>query len=97
MNTEEHYQSDESLYMIAEKLGLNAWEFDIFKRVVRCRKKGQFRDDLRKIKNTADIYLHEFKSSDLVKSPNNLESEIDTVLQKGVNVYTTKKGDLKNG
>lgn len=55
-----HYDnSNGSLFSLAEQLGLNHWEFDILKRLVRCRKKGQFKEDLQKIKDTCDIYLKE--------------------------------------
>lgn len=61
-NPQSHYDnSSGSLFKIAEELGLNHWEFDIFKRLVRCRKKNQFEQDLQKIKDTVDIYLNEFK------------------------------------
>ena len=57
-----HYNnSNGSLFQLAEQLGLNHWEFDILKRLVRCRKKGQFKEDLQKIKDTCDIYLQEYK------------------------------------
>jgi len=59
---DEHYNNDNgSLYLFAEQHELNAWEFDILKRVVRCRKKGQFKDDLEKTKRVIDLYLSEFK------------------------------------
>ena len=59
-NPQSHYDnSSGSLFKIAEELGLNHWEFDIFKRLVRCRKKNQFEQDLQKIKDTVDIYLKE--------------------------------------
>ena len=61
-NPQPHYNNKNgSLYKIANDLGLNHWEFDIFKRLVRCRKKNQFKEDLQKIKDTIDIYLNEFK------------------------------------
>lgn len=57
-----HYDNTNgSLYKIATDLGLNHWEFDLFKRLVRCRKKGEFEKDLQKIKDTCDIYLREYK------------------------------------
>src|SRR5690606_16974030 len=56
-----HYNNENgSLYKIATDLGLNHWEFDVFKRLVRCRKKNQFKEDLQKIKDTIDIYLNEY-------------------------------------
>ena len=55
-----HYNNEHgSLYKIASDLGLNAYEFDILKRIARCRKKGQFEQDLQKIKDTVDLYLKE--------------------------------------
>lgn len=60
-NPQPHYNNENgSLYKIATDLGLNHWEFDIFKRLVRCRKKNQFKEDLQKIKDTIDIYLNEY-------------------------------------
>lgn len=61
-NPQQHYDNSKgSLYKLADELNLNHWEFDILKRLVRCRKKGQFEQDLNKIKDTVDIYLREFK------------------------------------
>lgn len=60
INPHPHYDNKNgSLYKIAEQLGLNAYEFDILKRIARCRKKGQFKEDLQKIKDTVDLYLKE--------------------------------------
>lgn len=59
-----HYDnSNGSLYKICDKLGLNSYEFDIIKRVVRCRKKGQFAEDLKKTKDLIDLYLLENEQS----------------------------------
>jgi uncharacterized protein (UPF0335 family) len=61
LQEDKHYDnSNGSLYLFAENHGLNAWEFDIIKRVVRCRKKGQFKDDLEKTKRVIDLYLDEY-------------------------------------
>jgi len=61
-NPQPHYDNTNgSLYQISEQLGLNAYEFDIIKRVVRCRKKGQFVEDLQKTKDLIDLYLREYK------------------------------------
>lgn len=58
-----HYDNTNgSLYKFAEDHKLNAWEFDIIKRLVRCRKKGQFKEDLEKTKRVIDLYLKEFKA-----------------------------------
>lgn len=56
-----HYDnSNGSLYNFCEKQKLNTWEFDIIKRVIRCRKKGQFEEDLKKTKFLIDLYLKEY-------------------------------------
>ena len=56
-----HYydNSKGSLYQFAEDQSLNCWEFDIIKRVVRCRKKGNFKQDLEKTKFLIDLYIKE--------------------------------------
>ena len=59
-----HYDnSNGSLYLFADKQGLNTWEFDIVKRIVRCRKKGNFKEDLEKTKFLIDLYLKEWTES----------------------------------
>lgn len=59
---DKHYNNDNgSLYLFAEQQGLNAWEFDIIKRIVRCRKKGHFIEDLEKTKRVIDLYLKEYE------------------------------------
>jgi len=59
-----HYNNTHgSLYDFAWKHSLNAWEFDIVKRLVRCRKKGNFKEDLEKTKFLIDLYLKEWKES----------------------------------
>ncbi|MCL1656837.1 hypothetical protein M2T79_09525 [Elizabethkingia miricola] len=59
-----HYDNSEksfrSLMELGQKLELNHYEQDILKRLVRCRKKGQFKQDLQKIKDTIDIYIKEY-------------------------------------
>ena len=60
MEAPEHYDnSNGSLYKFAEQHKLNSYEFDIIKRVIRCRKKGEFLSDLNKTKNVIDIYIKE--------------------------------------
>ena len=60
-----HYDNTHgSLYKFAEDHGLNAYEFDLIKRVVRCRKKGQFKEDLEKTKRVIDLYLEEYVTGD---------------------------------
>lgn len=57
---DKHYDnSNGSLYKFAVDHNLNAYEFDIVKRIVRCRKKGNFKDDLEKTKRVIDLYLKE--------------------------------------
>jgi hypothetical protein len=61
-NKDTHYDnSNGSLYLFAEQNELNAWEFDIIKRIVRCRKKGQFQEDLQKTVRVIELYLKEFE------------------------------------
>lgn len=58
-----HYDnSNGSLYLFAEQHKLNAWEFDIIKRVVRCRQKGQFKEDLEKTVRVLELYAKEYES-----------------------------------
>ena len=59
VNTQYHYVGKSSLYKFSEEWDLNSYEFDIVKRIVRCRKKGQFEEDLKKTKDLIDIYLIE--------------------------------------
>jgi hypothetical protein len=55
-----HYNNENgSLYLFANQHELNAYEFDAIKRIVRCRKKGQFRDDLEKTIRVIELYLKE--------------------------------------
>ena len=60
VNTQYHYVGKSSLYKFSEEWDLNSYEFDIVKRIVRCRKKGQFEEDLQKTKDLIDIYLAEY-------------------------------------
>jgi len=54
-----------SIYQFAEDQKLNAWEFDLIKRIVRCRKKGNFKEDLLKSKVLIDLYLEEYDNTNL--------------------------------
>jgi hypothetical protein len=55
-----HYDnSNGSLYLFAEQQKLNAWEFEVIKRTVRCRKKGEFISDIEKTIKVLEIYLKE--------------------------------------
>jgi hypothetical protein len=59
-----HYDNSKgSLYKFANEQGLNSWEFDIIKRVIRCRKKGNFKEDLEKTKFLIDLYLKEYEDN----------------------------------
>jgi len=60
IHTQKHYTGKDSLYKFANDWELNAYEFDILKRIVRCRRKGNFEQDLQKTKDVIDIYLKEF-------------------------------------
>ena len=62
INVQPHYDNSKgSLYKFAEDHNLNAWEFDILKRVVRCRKKGQFIEDIDKTIEVLKLYKKEYK------------------------------------
>jgi len=57
-----HYNNTNgSIYLFANEHELNAYEFDILKRIVRCRKKGQFREDLEKTIRVIELYLKEME------------------------------------
>lgn len=60
-----HYNNtDGSLYLWFDSLGLNNWEFDICKRIVRSRKKGCFKQDLEKSIDLIELYKAEYPYSD---------------------------------
>jgi len=60
MKDPKHYDNSKgSLYKFAVDHNLNAYEFDIIKRVVRSRKKGNFIEDLEKTKHVIDLYINE--------------------------------------
>jgi hypothetical protein len=55
-----HYDNSKgSLYKFCDEHELNSYEFDIIKRVMRCRKKGLFLEDLEKTKFAIDLYIKE--------------------------------------
>jgi len=63
ISTPKHYDnSNGSLYLFAEQQGLNAWEFDCIKRIVRSRKKGAFAEDIKKTIVVLELYLKEYES-----------------------------------
>ena len=58
--TPEHYNNTNgSLYLFAEQHKLNAWEFEVIKRIVRCRKKGEFLSDIDKTIKVLELYREE--------------------------------------
>ena len=59
VNTKYYYKGKSSLYKFCEEWELNSYEFDIIKRIVRCRHKDKFEEDLKKTKDVIDIYLKE--------------------------------------
>lgn len=62
LETPNHYDNSKgSLYQFCENQQLNSYEFDIIKRVMRCRKKGSFKEDLEKTKFLIDLYLKEYE------------------------------------
>lgn len=64
IETPKHYDNSKgSIYQFCENQNLNSYEFDIIKRVVRCRKKGNFKEDLEKTKALIDLYLKEYENN----------------------------------
>lgn len=76
VNTQSHYKGKDSLYKFAEDWELNSYEFDIIKRIVRCRYKGSFTEDLNKTKDLIDIYLAEQQHKHMPKV-NNIGRSLD--------------------
>ena len=58
-NTQKHYKGSTTIYKVADDFELNSYEFDILKRVIRCRHKGNWLEDLQKTKDTIDLYIKE--------------------------------------
>ena len=57
---DQHYNNTNgSLYLFAEQHELNAYEFEVIKRIVRCRKKGEWITDLEKTIRVIELYLNE--------------------------------------
>lgn len=55
-----HYDNSKgSLYKFAEDQGLNTYEFEVIKRIVRCRKKGEWRSDIDKTIHVLELYKKE--------------------------------------
>lgn len=59
INTQRHYRGSSTIYKVADDFELNSYEFDILKRVIRCRHKGNWLEDLNKTKDTIDLYIKE--------------------------------------
>ena len=59
--TPAHYKEELSIYKISEIYELNSYEFDIIKRVMRCRKKGQFVQDIDKTIHLLELYKKEYE------------------------------------
>ena len=56
----EYYDNSKgSAFLQANEMEFNQWETDIFRRLKRCRKKGEFLSDLEKMKGTIDLYIKE--------------------------------------
>ena len=57
-----HYDNTNgSLYKFAQDHKLNSWEFDAIKRIVRCRKKGQWLSDIDKTIKVLELYKQEYR------------------------------------
>ena len=70
MKDPKHYDNSKgSLYKFAVDHNLNAYEFDIIKRVVRSRKKGNFIEDLEKTKHVIDLYINETNHDETKERP----------------------------
>jgi len=55
-----HYNNTNgSLYKFAEDNNLNSYEFEVIKRIVRCRKKGEWITDIEKTIEVLEIYKKE--------------------------------------
>jgi hypothetical protein len=62
LKTPKHYDNSKgSLYKFANEQGLNSWEFDILKRTIRSRKKGNFKEDLEKTIAVIQLYIKEYE------------------------------------
>jgi len=60
--TPKHYDNSKgSIYQFCENQKLNSYEFEVIKRISRCRKKGNFKEDLEKTKHLIDLYLKEYE------------------------------------
>lgn len=60
-NNQHYDNTDGSLYEFFEDKQLNVYEFEIIKRVMSCRKKGLFLQDLEKTKILIDLYIKHYE------------------------------------
>jgi hypothetical protein len=64
----QHYNNDKgSIYKFAVDKELNSYEFDIIKRIARCRKKGQFIEDIDKTIFLLELYKKEYADTAEIK------------------------------
>ena len=98
---EKHYDNSKgSLYKFAEDQNLNAWEFDLVKRIVRSRKKGNFKQDLEKTKFLIDLYLEEYEdeTKEIDSNKTYLENFFKKLEDKNQEYYYLVDGDvIENG
>lgn len=60
LQTPKHYDNSKgSIYQFCENQKLNSYEFEVIKRISRCRKKGEFLSDIKKTIQVLEIYLQE--------------------------------------
>lgn len=76
-----HYDNTNgSLYKFAEDNNLNSYEFEVIKRIVRCRKKGEWITDIEKTIEVLEIYKkeqsHNYKNQiEILNKTRNTNSE----------------------
>ncbi len=64
MSAPKHYDNSKgSLYNFAEDKELNSYEFDAIKRIIRCRKKGNFIEDIDKTIYLLELYKQEYNKN----------------------------------
>jgi len=60
LSRQPHYDnSNGSLYKFAVEQGLNPYEFEVIKRIVRCRRKGEWISDIDKTIKVLELYKEE--------------------------------------
>jgi vacuolar-type H+-ATPase subunit I/STV1 len=79
-----HYDnSNGSLYQFAHDQNLNAWEFDLVKRIVRCRKKDEFKKDL--LDKVKENIQHIKNEKERVRTALEAIEQIETVFASDAN------------